>query len=394
MRGACWLVLLACCAVTSAAAAVDSFVPARDDEVVERLPLTPLDPAAQRLRRLRAEVAARPDDAARATRLAWAYIAQGRALADPRYFGYAQGAVEPWWHAADAPPAVLVVRATLRQHDHDFPAALEDLSRALRADPADAQAWLTHAVVQQVRGDYDAARASCLQVLQLATPLLAVTCVSAVDSLSGNAPRAYAALRHALASAVDADAATQRWALATLAEIAQRQGNAAAADAHFRQALALDGRDEYLRGAYADFLLDQHRAAAARDLLRDDLASDALLLRLALAEQALAAPELDDHVRMLRDRFAAAHLRGDTVHRREEACFTLHLAGDAAGALVLARANWEVQREPADLRVLLDAALAARDAAAAQPALEFAAARGLEDVALAERAAALAAVRQ
>src|SRR5512143_2573321 len=152
--------------LAAAAARGESFVPAADDEVLERLPMAPLDPAAQRLRELRAVLAARPDDLEHASRLAWLYIDQGRTLSDPRYFGYAQGALTPWWTADEPPPAVLVLRATIRQHDHDFPAALRDLERALRADPSNAQAWLTRAVVQQVRGDYAAARASCLEVLQ------------------------------------------------------------------------------------------------------------------------------------------------------------------------------------------------------------------------------------
>jgi hypothetical protein len=39
----------------------------------------------------------------------------------------------------------------------------------------------------------------------------------------------------------------------------------------------------------------------------------------------------------------------------------LTLAGDAAGALALARANWDVQREPADRRILVEAGKAAGD---------------------------------
>jgi hypothetical protein len=64
------------------------------------------------------------------------------------------------------------------------------------------------------------------------------------------------------------------------------------------------------------------------------------------------------HRTELGERFDAARRRGDVVHRREEARYRLALAGDAAGALALARDNWAVQREPADLRILADAARA------------------------------------
>jgi hypothetical protein len=58
-------------------------------------------------------------------------------------------------------------------------------------------------------------------------------------------------------------------------------------------------------------------------------------------------------------------LRGDTVHQREQARFELALRHDPAAAVRLAKANWRVQKEPADLRILADAALASGDAEAA-----------------------------
>ena len=74
----------------------------------------------------------------------------------------------------------------------------------------------------------------------------------------------------------------------------------------------------------------------------------------------------DAHRADLAARFDAARARGDTLHQREEARFELEIRGDAKKALALARDNWEVQREPADLRILGQAALAADDAAALQ----------------------------
>jgi hypothetical protein len=82
---------------------------------------------------------------------------------------------------------------------------------------------------------------------------------------------------------------------------------------------------------------------------------------------------------MLGARFEASHLRGDTVHRREEARFELELKGDARAALALARANWDVQREPWDVRVLLASAVAAGEPGTAAPALAFLDEHHLED---------------
>jgi hypothetical protein len=70
--------------------------------------------------------------------------------------------------------------------------------------------------------------------------------------------------------------------------------------------------------------------------------------------------------------------RGDVVHRREESRFQLQLNGDAQTALRLARENWNVQREPADLRVLAEAAAATGDPAAKETVRQWLAQTGLE----------------
>ena len=82
---------------------------------------------------------------------------------------------------------------------------------------------------------------------------------------------------------------------------------------------------------------------------------------------------------MLKERFDASALRGDKLHQQDEARFHLEMLGDAKGALRLAQENYRVQREPSDARMLLEAALAAKDYAAAQPALDWLRASGYED---------------
>jgi hypothetical protein len=70
------------------------------------------------------------------------------------------------------------------------------------------------------------------------------------------------------------------------------------------------------------------------------------------------------------------------VHLREEARFTLHLLNAPAAALKLAQDNWLVQKEPADVRILLEAALAAGDAAVFDTVKEWLRSSRLEDVEL------------
>ena len=355
------------------------FIPADDAQVLERLRTKAADPALQQLRQLRNRLADNPNDLERATQLAQRYIEYGRAEGDPRYYGYAQAALKPWWDLPNPPVAALLLRATLRQARHDFNGALADLSAILKSNPDDAQAWLTQALLQQVQADYPAAKKSCLNLLRLSPELIATSCISLVSSLSGQAEKSYQLLHRVYLQNAEASADQRLWVLTLLAEMAVRLGHDQAAEQHFKQALALGLRDVYLLAAYSDFLLDQGRAREAVTLLQDESRADALLLRLALAEKFLGAPTLAGHVDALRARFAASGARADSVHQREEARYTLHLLEQPKPALLLAEKNWGVQREPDDARILLEAALAAGNIKAAQPVLEWMSHNNVED---------------
>jgi hypothetical protein len=127
--------------------------------------------------------------------------------------------------------------------------------------------------------------------------------------------------------------------------------------------------------------------------LKDRARADALLLRAAIAAQSLAAPEAARWRAELAQRFDAAAQRGDALHQKEQARFVLVLQGDAPRALQLAAQNFERQREPSDARLLLEAALAAKQPEAAAPALAWMQATGHRDPVLERLAAAAKAPR-
>jgi tetratricopeptide (TPR) repeat protein len=382
--------ILAIHAIAGGAAFAEPFVPASDELVLERLPLA-ATPLARELRALRAEHERAPDDVATATRLARRYIEAGRAESDPRYYGWAEGVLQRWSNDPEPPAPVLLLRATLRQNRHEFTAALADLDALLARDPRNAQAWLTRAVVSQVTGRPAEARRSCLPLLRLADPLAAVTCLGNAESVLGRGAESYELVRRALETNAAAPVAQRVWSTTCLAEIAVRLGRFDDADEAFRAALALDARDAYLLAARADFLLDRDRPAEVVALLAGETRVDGLLLRLVLAEQRLASDAFAAHRDELRARFAASRQRGDALHLGEEARFALQVLGDPAEALRLAQANWALQREPRDARVLLEAALAARDRDAAAPVLQWLGETALEDARLAALAARLGA---
>ena len=357
--------------------------------MLERLPARAADPRMRELVDLRRRLSAEPRNAELAVLLARRYYDEVAAEGDPRYIGYAQAALAPWWDLPDPPLAVRVTRAVLRQFSHQFEPALADLAEAVRQDPGNGEAWAWQAAIQMVETRYAEARSACQHMAPLASPPIATACLAAVDSVTGNAGPAAAALRLALQNNPDVSAPEKLWALTRLAEIEDRRGDFAAAEAAYRSALALGITDGYLLAAYADFLLDRGRPNEVLALLKDKERSDLLLLRLAIAAKAAGAPQLAGWSADLAARFDAARLRGDTVHQKEEARFALAVLGQAPRALALARENYAVQREPADARMLLEAALAARQPAAAEPALKWMAESGIESVALRTLAARL-----
>ncbi|MBI3777134.1 MAG: hypothetical protein HY273_16580 [Gammaproteobacteria bacterium] len=359
-------------------ALAEPFLPADDTQVLEHTSIARQNPDDARLMALRTRLTQQPKDAATAATLARLYVQRARTQSDPRYLGYTQAVLAPWSNAAQPPAEIQLLRAIAAQSLHDFDAALRDLDIILRRQPQNAQAWLTRATVYQARGELPAARADCAQLAHFASALIADTCTATVDSLSGHAARSYARVA-AWRARLD-ERTLAPWLDGLLAEFAQRTGNNdAAVEKHYRDALAVTPDDAYLLAAFADFLLDHERAREAAGLLQDKTRADGLLLRYVLAKQQLRAPDAQQLLTALTARFVEARARGTALHVREEAILTLKLLGDAPRALTLAQQNWQAQREPADARILLEAALAAHQPQGAAEALRWMEQTQIED---------------
>lgn len=356
-------------------------IPDRDEAVLERLPIRATDPAARELRELRAALRAQPSNVELALKLARRYFDMASAEGDPRYTGYAEAVIRPWTSQREMPTGVLMMRALLTQYRHDFAPAMVDLSAVLQREPGNAEAMEWQIALDLVQADYAAARGRCEKLAPHATPLAATVCTAVVDSLNGKSRAAYAAVAAALLRnpARDYVVEYRQWLLTRQAEMALRFGDKALAEKHFKEAIATGYNDGFVLAAYSDFLLDEQRPAEVVALLGDRTASDILLLRLALAETALQSPAAAAHRQALADRFAASALRGDKLHQQEEARFELELRKDARRALAAASDNWQKQREPRDARILMEAALAAKQPAAAKPALDWLERTGYEE---------------
>ena len=156
------------------------------------------------------------------------------------------------------------------------------------------------------------------------------------------------------------------WALTLQAELAERLARPADAEKLYRASLALDAADAYTVAAYSDFLIDVGRAKDVLTLIPATTRVDTLLLRRAIAAKLAESPDAAQVAADLGERFAASRARGDRIHLREEARFVLAIKNSPDEAVNLARDNWDVQKEPLDARILLEAAVAARQPKAAR----------------------------
>ncbi len=261
-----------------------------------------------------------------------------------------------------------------------------------RCEPANAQAWLTLATVQQVTGDLDGAGDSCRRLDgHRRRARRRRRAGVGVDGVSGRAGDAYDALDRALA----APSRTTRPKPCRCAPGRRRcrpsspNASARPADAErlYRASRALDPRDAYTIAAYADFLLDAGRNDDVLAMIPRDTPVDTLLLRRVQAAVRSSSDDAAASADELGQRFAALRARGDRVHLREEARYTLEILAKCRTRRSRSQLeNWRVQKEPLDARIALEAALAAGKPAAAREVLDWIASTHLEG----ERIAALA----
>jgi Tfp pilus assembly protein PilF len=367
------------------------YTPTNDAVVLEHLPSTS-DPRVRQFDVLKQQVKSPSHKPSADIALAQAYLDYGRETGDARYLGRAEAVIAPL--VAQRPPLLnaLLVEATILQSRHEFVESRVVLQAILARDSDNPQAWLTLASVAMVQGDLDEAHRDCGRLMGGMDALVVAGCLAAWSSANGHADNALRVLDLILHQEPNEPAAMQSWAHGLMADAAKTLGQVDRADAEFAKALQFAPGDNFLLADYADFLLDHGRPQRALELTRDYAQSDTSYLRQVLAESTLGLPATKADILQMASRFHDLEQRGDSrLYGREEARFALQLQNDPTKALRLAQQDWAHPRAPEDMRVYLEAALAAGQPQAAQPVLDFMQKTHLEDpvvLALAKRATA------
>jgi predicted Zn-dependent protease len=317
----------------------------------------------------------------------------GRLTLDERYFGRARALLEnalrcvSYQGAAvsfercdeDATSSSLLsAYADVLQHGHEFENAERGLNRVLQADPMNERARVMRASVRLARGQPREALQDCAALIS-ADSLVATACIAQAMGLNGRLAEAHRLLSDAL-SRTSARNERTAWAFAILAELAERRGRDAEALDAIELALSANPDDATLKIQAADLMLRMDRPERAAEVLAPLARIESVLLRRALAAKRSG---LANAPTLLHEWQASAQLNsklGRRIHLRDATMAALYLEARPELALRHAIANWNESKEIEDARLLIAAAIAARQPQAAAPALRWVDAFDIEDV--------------
>ena len=351
--------------------AAEPYRPVDPEEVLEVLPRAAFSNSSE-VADLRRHLAETPHDEALAVKVASRFVKLGSLDGNPRCYGYARAALSPWWDDEQPSPAILHLRAKLMEKDHRYDLALVDLQLLVEKEPRNAQAWVEIANLYRVLGRYDEAMQACDSLSEFSEENQVDLCRIPIQAITGDAPLAYKKLNSIVPKAVELWPAAVPWMRVIQGSIARTLGDDDLAEQHFLDGLGSNPGNLHLLRYYADLLLDQQRNEEVVLLLRDHVMDNGILLRAAIAANRQGRSEIAEVWKtQLRSRFQEIRLRGSEPHGRYEARFTLELLEAPEQALELALENWRKQKELRDSRNVLEAALATRDAAAAEHVLQF-----------------------
>ena len=354
------------------ALAATPFIPLNDDEVIEVLP------SIARNRPVAVPIAKEQIDPLRAADIARQAITLARSTGDNRYWGRAQSVLAPWWDHPNAPVDLAVLQATVQQGRHEFAASRKVLVAALTRQPGHAQGWLNLAALERLSSNYGQSLAACQEVARAGQAFYSQACVLETQSLLGQHSLAQRTLEQQAAQASSTE--QQSWLLSLLAESLERAGQDSRASTAYQRSLSAQP-DLYTAIAFSDLLLRTGMPSAALNALKNYPDTDAVVLRRAISLRATGDERWQQLYGSLQQRVLDLKRRGDdiTLHGRELAMSALSLEDDPKRALVLARQNLLLQREPVDWLVAVMAAQKANDPQALADLVAQVGSTGLKD---------------
>ena len=269
---------------------------------------------------------------------------------DPRALGQAQAQLD---QTSNQDTATLMLKARALQSDHKFSEAKTALEKILAKEPNNPDALLTLSSLLVVEGQYKPAMEYCEKLTDSSLRVYQLACMAQIQTMTGQLEQAKQTLSGLASIAPGLDPSTARWIYLIQADAALRSRDTDLAKQVFN---VMDSDTVPALMAQADWLLKTGQYSQARQLLQDHTDKDALLLRLITAQLKLKDPKAQQNLALMRERIEALQIREDNAHIREQATYAL-LTNQTSSALELARANWQQQRETADIILYATAAI-------------------------------------
>ncbi|CAM3754136.1 MULTISPECIES: hypothetical protein [Pseudoalteromonas] len=241
--------------------------------------------------------------------------------------------------------------ARVLQREHLFPKALLVTQEVLQQHPDHINTRLLRANMLMVQGKFSAAKEQCLQLVGLTTIDVVNTCALDVLSQNGQLAQSYQSLKNSSVPHKQSDTTRH-----VLGEMALRLNNPKAALNHINT-LSLANAPVSLVVLWADIQLAlghyQKILNTIPSLTNDNQnLEDALLLRLAIAEQNNTKNPQNNWQKIMAKRVELRELRQDEYHASDLARYYLDLNKQPDKALYWAKVNWQHAKLESDQQLL------------------------------------------
>jgi len=333
---------------------------------------------------------AQPQNLPAALAYARAVFTLGLTEGDLRWYGSAKASLTPWWTAADLPADAYFLRGLVKQGFHDFQEGLQDINRAIALEPARAEFWSWRFALHLLLADMAAAQKDIEKIGRLFGSEEAQVYSAVLLYRTGQPLPAVELLSRAIRSVNYQDASSQDWLGFHLGEAYRVAGQPAKALAVWGQRLQASPQSHLIRLSLADLLNQQGQyrqaltiamAATGSGNVPNSTASmtDALLMQAVLASRGLKDPDEIRLASQLEARLQSQALRQEALIERPKLIYQIAYGRDLKAGLALSINNWQLQKEPPDAVLFVQAALALGQARAAEPVVNWAEKTGYAD---------------
>jgi hypothetical protein len=333
---------------------------------------------------------AQPQNLPSALAYARAVFTLGLTEGDLRWYGSAKAALTPWWTAAELPAEAYFLRGLVKQGFHDFQDGLKDINRAIALEPARAEFWSWRFALHLLLADMGAAQKDIEEIGRLFGEEESKVYRAVLHYRTGQPLPAVALLSQAIRSVNFQDASSQDWLGFHLGEAHRVAGQPEKALDVWGQRLKASPQSHLIRLSLADLLNQQGQyrqaqtiamAATSNGNAPNSTASmtDALLMQTVLASRGLKDPNESRLANQLEARLKSQALRQEALIERPKLIYQIAYGRDLKAGLALSIDNWQLQKEPPDAVLFVQAALELGQARAAEPVVSWAEKTGYAD---------------